>query len=245
MDPFDYKEEVQPARRISSLILNILTILLLLGTLCVAGVLLTVFINPTAGINPFPPATLPSLISLPTATPTPRIILPATWTPTAPPAPTITPTETAVPTESQMVEITPSPEPQNEPTESGGMPYVLQQGDPVAIPNIGHPEAGCNWMGVAGQATGLNGAPVVGLFVQLSGTLAGNPEEQLGMTGTATQYGQAGYEFNLGDKPLASEDTMWVQLFDQAMLPLSDKVYFETYADCQRNLIFINFNQVR
>lgn len=245
MDPFDFKEEVQPARRISSLIINVLTVLLLIGTLCVAGVVLALLVNPTSSINPFPPSTLPPLMSTPTITPTPHIIMPPTWTPTTPPEPTSTPTETAVPTETPMVEITPSPESQTVPTESGGMPYVLQEGDPVAIPNIGHQDAGCNWMGVAGQATGLNGAPVVGLFVQLSGTLEGNPEDQLGMTGTATQYGQGGYEFFLGDTPIASKDTLSVQLFDQAMLPLSDKVYFETYADCQRNLIFINFNQVR
>jgi hypothetical protein len=245
MDPFDYKEDVHPARRISTLIFNVLTALFLLGTVCVAGLLLILLINPASGINPYPPATLPSLVGFPTATPTPRIMLPATWTPTSPSQPTNVPTDTAIPTETQMVEVTSTPEPQSEPTESGGMPYVLQQGDPVAIPNIGHPDAGCNWMGVAGQATGLNGAPVVGLFVQLEGTLAGNPEDQLGMTGTATQYGQAGYEFYLGDKPLDSQNTLWVQLFDQAMLPLSDKIYFSTYADCQRNLIFINFNQIR
>jgi len=38
---------------------------------------------------------------------------------------------------------------------------------------------------------------------------------------------------------------MWVRLIDQARLPLSPKVYFDTYEDCHRNLIVINFRQVR
>jgi len=36
-----------------------------------------------------------------------------------------------------------------------------------------------------------------------------------------------------------------VQLLDQAGAPLSEKIYFETFEDCNRNLVFINFKQVR
>lgn len=43
-------------------------------------VVLVIFTNPYTSLNPFPPATPPSLIELPTATPTYRS-LPATWTP--------------------------------------------------------------------------------------------------------------------------------------------------------------------
>lgn len=126
------------------------------------------------------------------------------------------------------------------------MPFVLHPGDPVAIPNIGHPEAGCNWLGVAGRAFNMSGAPIgQGLFVQLAGNLDGQEVEMLSMTGTATQYGEGGYEFILGENPVASSETLWVQLFDQAMLPLSDKVTFNTYSECNKNLTLVNFNQVR
>jgi hypothetical protein len=126
------------------------------------------------------------------------------------------------------------------------MPFVLHEGDPVAIPNIAHPDLECNWMGVAGKAYNLSGAPIAqGLFIQLGGTLNGEPVDMLGMTGMATDYGPGGYEFTLADKPLASTQTLWVQLFDQAMIPLSDQFYFDTYADCDKNLILINFSQVR
>ena len=127
------------------------------------------------------------------------------------------------------------------------MPFVLNQGDPVSIPNIAHPDLGCNWMGIAGKAHNLSGAPIVqGLFIQLGGTLNGKPmDNMLGTTGMVADYGPGGYEFTLGDKPIASTQTLWVQLFDQAMIPLSDRIYFDTFSDCNKNLILVNFSQIR
>jgi hypothetical protein len=250
MDAFDYHDTpVQPRRDNSALVWNILTVMVLLVTLCVGIVFLMLFINPAGAYNPFPPPTLPVLAHLPTATPTPKILMPATWTatitplPTETPLPTNTPVPTATPT--QAITETPVPETTEPTTPEGGMSYILHPGDPKAIPNIGHPDAGCSWMGIAGQALGMNDGPVVGLFVQLKGVLNGQSIDMLGMTGTATQYGTAGYEFTIGDQPIASQDTLWVQLFDQAMLPLSDKIAFDTYSDCDKNLIFINFKQVK
>lgn len=256
MDAFDYQDEIRPSRTPASLAWTVVTGLVLLATVCVVGAFLLIFFNPQSGINPFPPATVPALAEFPTSTPTPRNVLPPTWTPTFTTEPTATssPEATAIPTEaptSEPAAETPAEETAaaetSEPVDTpvGGMPYTLQQGDPIAIPNIGHPDQGCNWSGVAGQATGLNKEPVVGLFVQLGGNLQGQSFDRLSMTGTATQYGSAGYEFTLGDEPVASNDTLWVQLFDQAMLPLSEKYFFDTFSDCGQNLILINFRQVR
>jgi hypothetical protein len=65
------------------------------------------------------------------------------------------------------------------------------------------------------------------------------------LTGIALNYGRAGYEFTLADKPIASNDMLWVQLLDQIGAPISEKVYFDTYAECEKNLIIINFKQVK
>ena len=116
----------------------------------------------------------------------------------------------------------------------------------MAIENIFYPGLDCKWMGVAGQAFDLSGAAIEeGIFVQLKGTLQGEPIEILGTVGMVTTYGPGSYEFVLGDTPIASSQTIWVQLFDAAMLPLSDQVYFDTFAECDKNLILINFNQIR
>jgi len=65
------------------------------------------------------------------------------------------------------------------------------------------------------------------------------------ITGYSTQYGQGGYEITLANSLVATTGTVWIQLMDQQKLPLSDKVYFDTYDDCQMNLIIISFDQVR
>ncbi|HEY5572225.1 MAG TPA: hypothetical protein VIK64_04335 [Anaerolineales bacterium] len=251
MDAFDYQDDIRPARSPASLVWNIITGLMLLTVVCVTGAFLAIFFNPQIGINPFPPPTIPALAEFPTPTPTARNVLPPTWTPTVSPVstgtetPAPTPSPTEAPTEEPAAEETAADTPIAQDTPVGGMPYSIQQGDPVSIPNIGHPDLGCNWTGIAGQATGLNGAPVVGLFVQLGGSLQGQNLDKLSMTGTATQYGSAGYELSLGNDPVASSGTLWVQLFDQAMLPLSEKIFFDTFADCDENLILVNFRQVR
>jgi len=127
------------------------------------------------------------------------------------------------------------------------MPFDVAQGSPVAIASTTfHPEAGCNWLGVAGQVLDMSGAPVTtGVIIQLSGVIGGEFKEITSLTGVAPQYGPAGYEIYLGDKPVASNGTLWVQLLDQAGLPMSEKIFFDTSDDCDHNLIFINFKQVK
>ncbi len=249
MDEFDYSESKKSGRSISAIILNVLTVMVLITTMCIAGFFLVIFINPYSSINLFPPPTLPPTISLPTVTPTPILQLPATWTPSPTMEPTLTetarPTATLPPTETPFSLFTPSATVEvNEP--SGGKPFNVDQGSPVAISSVTfHPEAGCEWMSVAGQVLDMSGAPLTGVVIKLSGVLGGSFREETSLSGVAPQYGQAGYEFFLADEPIASNKTLWLQLFDVAGLPMSDKVYFQTYQDCDKNLIFVNFRQVR
>jgi hypothetical protein len=245
MDPFEYTDvKVRPPIDVLSIFFNLLT-LLVLSVTCGAGLLVFVlFINPYIPINPFPPPTLPALSALPTSTPTPELSLPPTWTPTAVVQPTSTRTPrtipTRVPTEPAAAEADTGET--QEPADN--MPFVLQPGNPVAIANIAHPDRGCSWMGVAGQATGLDNSPIKGLMIQLGGVLNGKNMVPVTLTGTASQYGEGGYEFTLGEKPVVSNESLWVQLMDQEGKPLSEKIYFDTFADCEKALVLVNLNQV-
>jgi hypothetical protein len=125
------------------------------------------------------------------------------------------------------------------------MPFLLANGGPQYIPNLYHPDAGCNWLGLAGQVFDMSGAPLKQQLVEVGGRLGGEDISMITLTGLATNYGEAGYEFVLSEQPVASLRALWVQLIDQAGLPLSEKHYFDTYEDCERNLILINFRQVR
>jgi len=250
MDSYEISEVKEPQRRKkrSSTVWNILTILVVATLLCVVLVFVLIFINPNSSLNPFPPPTLNPADATATITVTPLFTLIPSWTPTSG---LIQITDTPSPSNTPMVTLSIVENPPSiTPTIAGNtdnFAFELQQGSPSAIAGTDfHPEAGCNWSGVAGQATSLNGEAVRGLFVQLGGSMPGvTSMDSSIMTGLAPQYGLGGFEFTLADKLVASEGTLWIQLLDQQNLPLSDRIYFNTYADCKKNLIIIYFTQVR
>lgn len=102
-------------------------------------------------------------------------------------------------------------------------------------------------MGVGGQVLDMSNAPVIGLIIRLGGGLPGVriPEDTFSLTGLALSYGRSGYEFTLANQPIASTGQLWIQLLNQEGGPLSEQVYFDTYSDCDKNLIIIDFVQTR
>jgi hypothetical protein len=168
-------------------------------------------------------ATLEPSISQPTAT-----LIPS-------PSPTPTPEEIPETVAESAAEepIVPTPTPQ--PT------YTLQEGSPVALPNFNHPQAGCGWLGVAGQVFDKNGLEMLGLTVLVGDTE--NPEEDslAGITGEALAYGLGGFEIQIAEEPLDSTERFWVQVLNGEDVPLTARHAFDTYQDCEKNLILINF----
>ena len=61
----------------------------------------------------------------------------------------------------------------------------------------------------------------------------------------AQAYGIGGYELKLAETPAASRGDLFIRLLDQQGIPLSDRIYFDTEADCARNLVIVQFQQVR
>ncbi|MCL4562960.1 MAG: hypothetical protein M1281_20395, partial [Chloroflexi bacterium] len=179
----------------------------------------------------------------PPATPTPLPVA-DTQTPTAEPSEPpilITPEFNLDP----LTTPEPSATPQGNAGGFPGYPFEVRGAPAVVDASIMRSDQSCDWAGVAGQISDLQLRPLVGMIIQLGGKLGVSPVNQQALTGTALQYGVSGYEFTLSDHPILTQGLLWVQLFDQAGLALSDKVYFNTYDDCQKNLILINFKQVR
>lgn len=227
----------------SDLFWNVLTLLVWLGIAGMVMAFLSIYSNPNSSLNPLRPNTpeLVAVISLPIDTEVP--LPPGTATP----APTETPTPlpptatfTPEPTHTELPTLGPSPTA----TIKAVFPFILRN-DPVAISGDAMPEHDTCRLWIAGQTYDLQGAPMVGITVMLGGRLGGSTLYQLSLTGTALQFGQAGYEFIVADQPVNSRESVWVQLFDQALIPLSGRIYLDTYEDCQQNLILINFKQVR
>jgi hypothetical protein len=232
-------------RGIFRLFLNCLTIVLLLATVGVACAYALVFVNPYVGFNRYPPPTLPPTLGPPTVTPTPDHYLPTAWTPTPTftPIPTNTPTATPVPTDTP----TPTPIDRTASPTPTGAPFAVQTDSPTYLKNSGGfvNDQECKWMGVGGQVFDLSGNPIKLQAVHLEGQLAGLPMSMDSLTGSAAKIGEAGYLFNLSDHPIASEGTLSLQLRDTAGLPLSEKYAITTYESCEKNLLVVNWRQVR
>ena len=252
MDNYDNSEQPVTAPRGRSKIAtwDILSIVVLIFALCLAAYFLFVFINPFSPLNPLPPFTPVVSFIIPTGTITP-IQLEPTWTltptiqstPSLTPRPTWTPENTTTPFSIFPPPKTPFPSITPKPT---GMPYTSTI---LYIPSTAtHLEAGCNWLGIGGDVVDLNNNPILYLRVRIGGTLGGqtiDPNLYITVTGMYPQYGRAGFEFILGDKPVASNNTLWIELLDQEDLPVSGKVYFNTYDSCEKNLMVIHFKKSR
>ena len=247
MDNFELKTE--PKEKPKPVIWNILTVIVLLGICGLAYLFLSIYQNPAMVPARFRPAALPTLYRTPTPTAT-IIQQPPTWTssPTTKPlatrtkAPTwtpvpmlITPTATWTPTDTPILDtatITPTAMP-----AAADITYVSS--------TTKHPNLACNWFGVGGTVMDASNKPLPFQTIQLGGTLNGKAVTGLALSGTTSTYGTSGFEIKLADAPVDSTQTLWVQLFDNNNTALTDKVYFDTFKDCEKNLVMIAFTLMR
>jgi hypothetical protein len=119
------------------------------------------------------------------------------------------------------------------PTPIAQPEFIMQAGSPFYLPNFNHPEAGCEWMGFAGQVFDLDGTEIQGLTIR-SGEFSA-------ITGDAIAYGPGGFEIQIGDEPVYSSGVFSIQVFDSTGQALSNQIFIDTYEDCERNLVLINF----
>lgn len=152
--------------------------------------------------------------------------------------PTLEETTDSEPAPTETVSITPTATMVPTPTPH----FVVQPGTPIGTVNIVKPDTSCNWIGIGGQVFGQDGVPVDGLIVEVGGSISGNEISQLAITGNAPILGPGGYLFELGDMPISSDGTVWLQLYSDGV-PQSEKIFLTTYAECERNLLLVNFTE--
>jgi len=228
---------------------DILTVVVLLLAVCLGVYFMMVFLDPGSSMNPLKPA----YFKTPTATITPLQMEP-TWTatptiflsPTATLLPSITPPATVTP--ANLIPATETPTPTRTPTltPTSKAPFSAASVNAIGSEIIPHlASASCNWQGVGGTVDDQNSSPIIGIVVRLAGKLDGKSIELTTVSGVSPEYGKSGFEFVLGETPVDSRDTIYVQLLDQAGLPLSDKVYIDTFSDCEKNLVLVRFTKNR
>jgi len=237
----------RPQLKLKLNIWDMLSVLTVLATVGVAGFFGFLFVNPTSPINLLQPH-IPTPFIPPTATITP-IQLEATWTPTfinATDTPTLAPTITLQPSNTPISLVPPTRTATvPPPTATPKAPYsaTVSAIDSTII----HPDLACNWTGIGGTVVDASGAPVLYVTLRLTGSFNGkalNPP-LVTVSGTNLDYGPSGFEFKLGDAPVASNKLLTLQLLDQGGLPLADNIYVVTYNDCKKNLILVRYKENR
>ena len=249
MNFVDNEELADRSRRLRrkqkrDLVWNVLTGVAVIATVTLIGILAMIFSNPRIGLNPFPPPTMPVLIDLSTPTAT-MVFLPPTWTPTA--WLTETPKAQATETSTPMPAATTQVPPTIAPTFGSGLYSFELESAPIAMAStVFHTDGNCSWQGVAGRVVDMNGSPQPNIRVHLRGVYNGKTIDLTTLTGLAAEwYGPSGFEFKLSEKAIDSTALLAIQLEDQSFLPISEQVIINTYADCTKNLILVNFKQVR
>ena len=245
-DDFNFDGKQSRARGSTMQLWDMLSILVLILTACIAGYFAWIFINPQSSFNILPPGGRGLQLATETVTP---IQLQATWTasptleltPSNTPRPTFTPFFTNTP--FSLVPPTRTVRPPSA-TPTPKAPFTAISVTTVESTVI-HPELACNWAGIGGTVVDANNSPVIGTVVVLRGTLNGSTVEQQIVTGINKEYGPSGFEFVLGSVPVQSKDTLYVQLVDLQNIPLSDKVFVTTSSDCTKNLVLIRFKKNR
>lgn len=248
-DPNDSSSHHRRSRKKPGALWNLFTTLILLGIFVMVIYFGLIFSNPGSPLNPFPVPSLPPTVAIPAMAYTKALPSPTEQESTLVDDTQISPTEQST-TFSTITEVFPTlPLQQATPIETATLkpgvnyPYILQS-KPEAISAASY-NRDCNWMGVAGRIIDLQGRHATGIYVHLGGNFNGESMDFTSLSGTALDYGQSGYEFTLSQQPIASSKTLWIQLIDQSGLPLSDRFPFDTYAECEKNLILISFKQIR
>lgn len=231
---------------------NLFTALLLAGTFFIASLYVLIYTRPEllSQNTPFgfliarsPTLPMQTLPPQPSASPTPEPTLTPTPEQTTPETPQPTPTTTSQALEATPVD--PNTTPQGTPDAISFYPFDVQGQINAIDGTVIDQNHGCNWMGVAGRIQEADGSPVVGVQIHLVGYINGRNRDLLTLSGTGQAFGPGGYEFTLTKAPVRTIDSVWVQLVEQNGLPLSPRIRFNTYEDCSKNLIVINFIKVR
>lgn len=240
MSKYSYDDSPAPQRGSRLAIWDVLSIFTLLLTLCVAAYFVAVYLMPNSAINPLNPNRNDYLLP-PTPTITEIKLLP-TWTNTpinVTETSTLFPTFTLEPSPTLLSLITPSITPSPTKTPKAPFSATVTYIDSTII----HPELGCNWQGVGGTIVDSNNADMLRITVRLVGFYNNKSKNELTVSSIAPAYGKSGYEFTLGSVPISSDGLLYIQILDQAGLPLSGNVYIDTFNDCSKNLVLVRFKK--
>lgn len=208
-------------------------------------------------VEPSPTSVLLAVVPTAADTPQPEGVLAPTWTPNRPlaalpatatntrrptPIPSTTPTfppptATRTPTSTPTPTDTPGPSPTVTNTRAP-FPFTRAAASPNYLQNFAN-NAGCNWLGIAGEVWDLQGNPVPSGQYRVH--VWGSGIDERPPVGAAPAYGPAGYEQFVFDAPVVRDYN--VQLETVNGTAVSQVYQVQTRASCNQNLLLFNFVQ--
>lgn len=195
-------------------------------------------LTPTFEGSPLAPTWTP-LPTQATPTPLPVSTLKPTLTPSPLPTfPTKTPTPTYTPTSTNTPTATP-PGPTATPTATrSAFLFTKTDTSPFYLQNHAN-NAGCGWLGIAGEVLDLNRNPVP--FDSYRVHVWGSGIDERVVVGSAPSYGPSGWEQFVFDSPVMRDYN--VQLESPNGTAVSQIYRVQTRPNCNENLLQINFVQ--
>jgi hypothetical protein len=204
---------------------DVIALLFALGTIGLCAYFSLLWVDPYSALNPLaPPTPLPIVI---TATPQGDSAVQAVIE-TVDVTATFTPFLNIVLTE-ELEAPTLSP-----------FPFVLAESGIMYMPNANG--NACNWSSIAGTVTDNSGQALNGYRVRVTSPNDPNFEEAV-FSGSTLTFGAGGFELPLGGAPQAA--AYIVRLFDLAGAPVSDEYAVSTRAECEANVVLVNFIEAR
>ncbi len=235
---------------------DVITAIFLLLTVLSVSITILLIANPRSSLNPLPYPTYPPILVLasplptdtPTSTPTPEPATPTpiatrTFTATATHTATATPTITNTPVVGKASAAVNPTQGLAAVTARPTLPQYTQSPFPFTIKPIRYTanttKDACQWQSIAGTVVDLEGKPIKGLAIRVSGS-NGNIDE-VHYSGTESRYGEGGFEVFLG--PVPREDRYTVQLLGRTGSPISDTITVDTRSSCNENVAVVGFVQ--
>jgi hypothetical protein len=228
---------------------NLLAVVFLGLSALSLGWVVDVALNPYGRLNPFPPPALyptpapVAAVNLATVMPS---VEPTAAQSTQTPAWTETPTEASVPattTAGATAQLTATPTlsptlvptvtPVPSPTRSA-LTYT------ASITYLVHPVEVCDWMGVGGTVTDLQGKAALGSYVHIWGL---DNIDQVVAVGGNTNYGPSGWELRLARGQIVGNWSVQLIASPETKLPLSAAYTISMPGDCKKNLALVRFQQ--
>ena len=111
---------------------------------------------------------------------------------------------------------------------------------PSYLSNFMNPDVSCNDIEIVGQIFDKDGQPLNDMVVIVRPLIIDSTVEYIGYSGAFQDIGPAGYQIKFHSSE--TEEKVSIQLFNKAGESVSDPYIINTFSDCERNFVILNFS---